>query len=59
MRCSWDTFLRETEGLEFMEAAERLAEMAGLTVPEVLLKILRYHVNANHSGHFRSNNIVF
>ncbi len=27
------SFLRETEGLEFMEAVERLAEMAGLTVP--------------------------
>ncbi len=27
------TFLRETEGLEFMEAVERLAEMAGLTLP--------------------------
>ena len=28
------SFLRETEGLEFMEAVERLAEMAGLTVPQ-------------------------
>ena len=27
------SFLRETEGLEFLEAVERLAEMAGLTVP--------------------------
>ena len=27
------SFLRETEGLEFMEAVERLAEMSGLTVP--------------------------
>ncbi len=27
------SFLRETEGLEFMEAVERLAEMAGLSVP--------------------------
>ena len=27
------SFLRETEGLEFIEAVERLAEMAGLTVP--------------------------
>ena len=27
------SFLRETEGLEFMEAVERLAEMAGLTLP--------------------------
>ena len=27
------SFLRETEGLEFMEAIERLADMAGLTVP--------------------------
>jgi DNA primase len=27
------SFLRETEGLEFMEAVERLAEMAGLTIP--------------------------
>jgi len=26
-------FLRETDGLDFMEAVERLAEMAGLTVP--------------------------
>ncbi|MFL2845793.1 MAG: DNA primase [Candidatus Puniceispirillaceae bacterium] len=27
------SFLRETEGLEFIEAVERLAEMAGLAVP--------------------------
>ena len=27
------SFLRETEGLDFLEAVERLAEMAGLTVP--------------------------
>ena len=27
------SFLRETDGLDFMEAVERLAEMAGLTVP--------------------------
>jgi DNA primase len=27
------SFLRETDGLDFMEAVERLAEMAGMTVP--------------------------
>ena len=27
------SFLRETDGLDFMEAVERLASMAGLTVP--------------------------
>ena len=32
------SFLRETEGLEFLEAVERLAEMAGLTVPRSALQ---------------------
>ena len=30
------SFLREMDGLEFMEAVERLAEMAGLTVPRTI-----------------------
>ena len=28
-----DAIFRETDGLDFMEAVERLAEMAGITVP--------------------------
>ncbi|MGB2438718.1 MAG: DNA primase, partial [Candidatus Puniceispirillaceae bacterium] len=30
------SFIREMDGLEFMEAVERLAEMAGLTVPRTI-----------------------
>ena len=33
------SFLRETDGLEFMEAVERLAEMAGLPFPTMCRKI--------------------
>ena len=40
------SFLREMDGLEFMEAVERLAEMAGLAVPSTVPQDLPHHVSA-------------
>ena len=40
------SFLREMEGLEFMEAVERLAEMAGLACRVPCRKIRPHHVSA-------------